>query len=84
MTTLSIKIENDLKKAAKKIADELGLSLSTLIKVLLKNTIKKGELYISTKPRYHSGHEEGDLEFDDPQKAIEYFEKLANEDGKMA
>ncbi len=84
MTTLSIKIENDLKKAAKKISDELGISLSGLIKMLLKNTVRSGKLYIDTKPRYHGGPEEGDLDFEDPKKAIEYFEKLADEDGEMA
>ncbi|MBU0577237.1 type II toxin-antitoxin system RelB/DinJ family antitoxin [Patescibacteria group bacterium] len=84
MTTLSIKIEDELKINAQKMANELGISLSSLIKMLLKNTIRKGELYIDTKPKYHTGPEDGDLEFDDPKEAIEYFEKLANEDGKMA
>jgi addiction module RelB/DinJ family antitoxin len=84
MNTLSIKIEDELKSNAQKMADELGISLSSLIKMLLKNIIRRGELYIDTNPRYHAGSEEGDIEFDDPKKAIEYFEKLANEDGKMA
>jgi len=84
MTTISLKIEKDLKKEAEKLAHEVGISLSGLIKMLLKNTVRSGKLYIDTKPKYHGGHEEGDLEFKDPKKAIEYFEKLANEDGDMA
>lgn len=84
MTTLSIKIENDLKKEAHKIAESIGVSLSSLIKMLLRNTVRSGKLYINTKPRYHSEPEDGDLDFDDPNEAIKYFEKLANEDGKMA
>lgn len=83
MTTLSIKIENDLKKAAHKIAESIGVSLSGLIKMLLKNTVRSGKLYINTKPRYHSEPEDGDLDFSNLKEAAKYFEKLANEDGKI-
>lgn len=84
MTTLSLKIEDDLKKSAQTLADSFGVSLSGLIKMLLKNTVRSGKLDLETKPRYHSGPEEGDLVFKNMEESIKYFEKLANEKGKMA
>ncbi len=84
MTTLSLKIENDLKKSAQKIADEIGVSLSGLIKMLLKNTVRTGKLDIDTKPRYHTEPEEGDIEFKNLDEATKYFKELAENDGEMA
>jgi len=84
MTTLSLKIENDLKKSAQEIADEIGVSLSSLIKMLLKNIVRSGKLDINTKPRYHSGPEKGDIVFKDLDEATKYFKELAENDGKMA
>ncbi len=84
MTTLSIKIENELKKNAHKIADEIGISLSSLIKMLLRDTVRSGKLYINTKPRYHSESEEGDIKFKNLDEATKYFKELAENDGKMA
>lgn len=84
MTTFTIKIDENLKKAAERLADEFGISLSALIKMLLKNTVRSGKLDIDAKPRYHSGPEEGDLAFDDTYKAAEYFDELAKNDGNMA
>lgn len=83
MTTLSIKIEADLKSQAQKVADEIGISLSGMIKMLLKNTIRSGKLYIDAKPKYHGEPEEGDIDFEDPNEAVAYFKKLANEGGKI-
>ena len=84
MTTLSLKIENDLKKEAQKIANEVGVSLSSLIKMLLKNTVRSGKLYIDTKPKYHAGPEDGDVEFKNLDEATKYFKELAENDDKMA
>lgn len=75
MTTLTLKIENDLKKDAQGMAEEMGVSLSALIKMLLKNTIRTGKVDIQTKPNYHSEPEPGDLNFDNLNEAIAYFEK---------
>ncbi len=83
MTTFSIKIDEELKAAAEKLAAEFGVSLASLIKMLLKNSVRSQKLDISAKPRYHSGPEEGDLDFDDPQDAVEFFKKLADEGGKI-
>ncbi len=83
MTTLSIKIDEDLKKQAQKLADEVGVSLSSMIKMLLKNTVRTGKLDIETKPRYHGEPEEGDLDFENAEEAIAYFKRLADEDGKI-
>ncbi|MBI5728136.1 MAG: type II toxin-antitoxin system RelB/DinJ family antitoxin [Candidatus Magasanikbacteria bacterium] len=84
MTTLSIKIEDDLKINAQKMADAFGVSLSSLIKMLLKNTVRSGKLDLDTKPRYHAKPMKGDIVFDNMKDSIKYFEKLAREDGKMA
>lgn len=83
MTTLSIKIDADLKQKAQKMASEIGISLSSMIKMLLKDTVRTGKLDIATKPRYHAGPEEGDLDFETGEEAIAYFKKLADEDGKI-
>jgi len=84
MNTLSIKIEDELKSNAQKMADELGVSLSSLIKMLLKNIIRRGELYIDTNPRYNLKPEKGDIEFKNIGEATKYFKELAENDGKMA
>lgn len=84
MTTLSLKIENDLKKEAQKMADEIGVSLSSLIKMLLKNTIRSGKLDIDTRPKYHGEPEEGDIVFKNIDETIKYIEKDLNEKDSMA
>ncbi|MBI5411803.1 type II toxin-antitoxin system RelB/DinJ family antitoxin [Candidatus Peregrinibacteria bacterium] len=84
MNTLTLKIESDLKKKAQKIADNIGLSLSALIKILLKNTIRTGRIDIATKSRYDGSPKSGDLVFKDLKESIAYFKKLADEDGDMA
>jgi addiction module RelB/DinJ family antitoxin len=84
MTTLSLKIEDDLKKGAEKMAEAIGISLSGLIKMLLKNTIRSGRLDLDTNPRYHDRPMKGDRNFATMQESIEYLEKLANEKRKMA
>lgn len=83
MTTLTLKIENKLKKNAQKMADEVGVSLSSLIKMLLKNVIRTGHIDISTKPRYNGEPEPGDLVHKNLDESIAYFKKLADEGGKM-
>lgn len=45
-TSLHIKIEPDIKKHAQKIADELGLSLSAVMKALLKQFIRTKSLSV--------------------------------------
>lgn len=84
MTTLSLKIEDDLKKGAQALADAFGVSLSGLIKMLLKNTVRSGRLDLDTNPKYHGRPMKGDLNFKNLQESIEYIEKLANEKRKVA
>lgn len=45
-TSLHIAIEPDVKNQAEKIADEIGLSLSSVVKVLLKQFIRTGQLSV--------------------------------------
>ena len=83
MTTLSLKLDEQLKKDAHSLADETGVSLSSLIKMILKEAIRKGGFVIDTKPKktYHIDSE-GSMCFDDGRDAIKYFKELVenNED----
>ncbi len=83
MTTITLKIESDLKTKAQAIAKEFGLSLSSLIKMLLNHTIKSGKLDIEAKPRHNNFPEPGDLVFKNLKEAVAYSKKLANEEGHM-
>ena len=47
MSTLTIRIDEDLKKAAAKAAKKLGISLSFIIKNALKNFIEEPKIVIS-------------------------------------
>ena len=47
----SIKIDKDVKNKAKKLADDFGLSLSTVINAQLKQFIRDKQLIISQTPK---------------------------------
>lgn len=47
VTSLHIKLEKDIKKEAQKTAEELGLSLSAVMKALLKQFIRTKSLSVS-------------------------------------
>jgi addiction module RelB/DinJ family antitoxin len=48
---INIKTDKEIKDSAQKLAKEIGLSLSDIINVSLRNFIRTKELYISTNPR---------------------------------
>jgi addiction module RelB/DinJ family antitoxin len=48
-TSLHIKIEPDIKKQAQKTADDLGLSLSAVMKALLKQFIRSKRLSVGAR-----------------------------------
>jgi addiction module RelB/DinJ family antitoxin len=48
-TSLHIKIEPDIKKKAQKTADDLGLSLSAVMKALLKQFIRTKRLSVGAR-----------------------------------
>ena len=50
-TSLHIKIEPDIKKQAQKTADDLGLSLSAVMKALLKQFIRTKRLAVGGSER---------------------------------
>lgn len=50
-TMINIKTEVDVKKQAKKVADELGLPLGTLINAYLKEFIRTKEARFSILPQ---------------------------------
>jgi len=50
-TIINIKTDKEIKKSAQKVVAELGLSLSAVINVHLKQFIKNKEVYFSVVPR---------------------------------
>ncbi len=50
-TIVNVKTEINLKIAAQKVAEELGLSLSTVINAYLKQFVRDGELRVSIAPQ---------------------------------
>lgn len=50
-TQVNLKIDPRVKKDAQKMAKELGLSLSSVVNVTLKQFARTGELEISTTPK---------------------------------
>tara|TARA_Y100000031_G_scaffold154891_1_gene203999 strand:+ start:338 stop:607 length:270 start_codon:yes stop_codon:yes gene_type:complete len=50
-TQVNIKIDSNVKKGAQKRAAELGLSLSSVVNVTLKQFARTGELELSVAPK---------------------------------
>jgi len=50
-TVINIKTDKEVKGAAQKVAEELGLSLSTVINAYLRQFIRNKEIHLSTAPQ---------------------------------
>ncbi len=50
-TLVSVKIDTDIKNKAKKVAQELGLSLSTLVNAQLRDLVRTRSVSFSAAPR---------------------------------
>lgn len=50
-TVINIKTDKEVKRNAKKLAEELGLSLSDVMNAALRNFIRSREVYVSSVPR---------------------------------
>lgn len=50
-TVINIKTDKEVKENAKKLAAELGLSLSNVMNAALRNFIRSREIYISSVPK---------------------------------
>lgn len=50
-TQVNIKIDSAVKKEAQKMAEELGLSLSSVVNAILKQFARTGELELSSAPK---------------------------------
>jgi addiction module RelB/DinJ family antitoxin len=61
-TQVNLKIDKDVKKNAQKMAEELGLSLSSVVNATLKQFARTGELELSLAPKITSQLEEIVLE----------------------
>lgn len=50
-TVINIKADKEIKEKAQKLAQELGLPLSTIINAYLKEFVRNKEVHFSTAPR---------------------------------
>ena len=50
-TLLNIKTDKDIKEKAKRVAEELGLPLSTILNAYLKEFVRNRSVYFSTIPQ---------------------------------
>ncbi len=83
MTTFTFKVDEDLKKAAETLAKKFGISLSAMIKMLLKDTVRRKVLHINAKPTYSTKPQDGDITFKDPADSLQYCDDLAENDGQV-
>jgi len=69
-TVINIKTDKEVKKNAKKVAEDLGFSLSAVINAYLKQFVRNKEVYFSVIPRMSSGLEKllGEIEIDIKKK----------------
>ncbi len=65
-TVINVKTDSDLKKQAQRLADELGLPLSTVVSGYLREFIQNQEITFSQSPRMSPWLEKiiGDFEAD--------------------
>ena len=52
-TTTSIKLDKDVKESASKLAEELGLSLSSVVNATLKQFVNERRVVFSTHPEFN-------------------------------
>ena len=57
-TMMHIKTDKDLKTSAQDAAEELGISLSTVVNASLRNFVRTREVHISAVPRMTKEFEE--------------------------
>jgi len=65
-TVINIKTDEEVKKNAKRVAEDLGFSLSAVINAYLKQFVRNKEVYFSALPQMSSGLEKllGETETD--------------------
>lgn len=65
-TVINVKTDKGVKRRAQKVAEELGLSLSTVINAYLRQFIRNKEIHLSVAPRMSAELEEflGEVEED--------------------
>lgn len=89
-TVINLKVSKELKREAQELADEIGIPLTTVITVNLKEFIRSRSLTVSAFPRlkpeiereievavtdFHKGKNISPV-FDAPKKAADYLRKL--------
>ena len=83
-TMISVKMDKSLKKAAQETADEIGISLSTLINSFLKKFVRDKEVTFSAVERpnayLRAAIEEGNREFEEGKLPVAHsVEELIKE-----
>lgn len=84
---IHLKTKKDLKERAEKLADRLGLTLTSLINLSLSQVVESGELVIQLEPKLNSKTSQHLLKlrkeadegknlsptFDNPKKALKWL-----------
>lgn len=55
---INVKTDKDVKRSAQRVAEELGLSLSTVINAYLKQFVRNREIHLTTVPHMSAELEE--------------------------
>ena len=57
-SVINVKTDKDIKKSAQRVAEELGLSLSTVINAYLRQFVRNKEIHLSAAPHMSAELEE--------------------------
>ncbi len=80
-TTTSIKLDRDIKEDASKLANELGLSLSSVINATLKKFVNERRVVLSLSPEFNKKTEDKFLKLkDDIKNRRNLSEKVSGSD----
>lgn len=93
ITTIHVKIDAKTKNEAKMIAEEFGLTLTSLVNALLRQITRTKELYLSVRKEEPTEYfkqlmkeAEGDIKagrvisFKNGEKALKYLDSLIEDD----
>ena len=89
-TVINVKVDKEVKEEAKKVGEELGLSLSAIVNAYLKQFVRNRSISLSSAPRMSVALEEllGGIErdirekknisgrFNSPEEAADYLDAL--------
>ncbi len=84
MTTITLRIDEDIKKEAQKLASSLWLNLNSLVNLKLREFIQDRKIEViapildDTDPKFYDGKDT--IEINEPAEVVlEYLEKISND-----